>query len=84
MIFFPFEKRARLILWNSMEKNMYRVYIITNIMRMQDSADHAMYSSRSKIKLPDKVIDNQNMVDKSTPAMLQKIFRTLMMLRNNV
>ena len=57
---------------------------------MQGSADHAMYSSRSKgasdakMKSPDKVIDNHNMVDKSTPAMLQKIFRELMRLRDNV
>ena len=40
--------------------------------------------SNAKMKLSDKVIDNQNMVDKSTPAMLQKIFRTFMMLRDDV
>lgn len=60
-----------------MEKDMYRVYIKINIPRMQGSADDAMYNSKgasnAKMKLPDKVIDNQNMVDTSTPGYLPRI-----------
>ena len=36
------------------------------------------------MKLPDKVNDNQNMVDTSIPAMLRGIYREVMMLRDNL
>jgi hypothetical protein len=41
-------------------------------------------ASNAKMKYTDKIIDNHSMVDKTDPASIQKIFRELMKLRNNV